>query len=310
MTPFLESILAFPTVFFTILMGVTLTYWLFVILGAVGIDVLDGDVDLSAGAKAASGVLEGGAKAAGGIFEGGAKAAGGLLEGGAKAAGGVLEGGAKAAGGVLEGGAKAAGGAVGGGDAHGHAGHDHGVEGHGSGLFAALGFAGIPVTISFSFVVFASWTLSFLSRDTVFELLGSIVPSVVLSGGIFLLSLILGTLVSALAVRPLHPIFIAKKAPGRQELMGRVCIINSGSVSGNFGHATFADGGAGLILNVFCSKANQLKRGDQALILGYDAARDVYEVEPVDWLLPEEVAQIQDPAKAAAIAARARDRVR
>jgi hypothetical protein len=298
MTPFLESILAFPTVFFTILMGVTLTYWLFVILGAVGIDVLDGDVDLSAGAKAASGVLEGGAKAAGGIFEGGAKAAGGLLEGGAKAAGGVLEGGAKAAGGL------------GGADAHGHAGHDHDVDAHGSGLFAALGFAGIPVTISFSFVVFASWTLSFLSRNTVFELLGSFVPSVVLSGGIFLLSLILGTLVSALAVRPLQPIFIAKKAPGRQELMGRVCIINSGSVSGNFGHATFADGGAGLILNVFCSKANQLKRGDQALILGYDPARDIYEVEPVDWLLPEEVAQIQDPAKAAAIAARARDRVR
>ena len=288
MTPFLESILAFPTVFFTILMGVILTYWLFVILGAVGIDVLDGDV--SAGAKAASGVLEGGAKAAGGLLEGGAKAAGGVLEGGAKAAGGVFEGA----------------------DAHGHAdhaGHDHGVEGHASGLFAALGFAGIPVTISTSFVVFASWTLSLLSRNAVFDLLGGIVPGVVLSGGIFLLSLMLGTLVAALAVRPLHPIFIAKKAPGRQELMGRVCIINSGSVSGNFGHATFADGGAGLILNVFCTKDNQLKRGDKALILGYDPARDVYEVEPVDWLLPEEIAQIHDPAQAAAIAARARDRL-
>ncbi|WP_224246091.1 hypothetical protein [Hyalangium gracile] len=285
MSTFLESILAFPTVFFTILLGVTLTYWLFVIIGAVGIDVLDGDVDLSAGAKAASGV-----------FEGGAKAAGGLLEGGAKAAGGVLEGGAKAAGGVL--------------DAHGHApGHDHDVDGDAAGLFSALGFAGIPVTISSSFVIFASWTLSFLSRDAAFNLLGAVLPGVVLSGGIFLLSLVLGTLLAALAVRPLRPIFIAKKAPGRQELMGRVCTINSGSVSGTFGHATFEDGGAGLILNVFCSKANQLKRGDQALILGYDAARDVYEVEPVDWLLPEEVAQIGDPEKAAAIAARARDRV-
>jgi hypothetical protein len=152
MTPFLESILAFPTVFFTILMGVIMTYWLFVIVGAVGIDALDGDVDLSAGAKAASGVLEGGAKAAGGLLEGGAKAAGGVLEGGAKA--------------------------------------------------------------------------------------------------------------------------------------------------------------AGVILNVFCSKDNQLKRGDKALILGYDPARDLYEVEPVDWLLPEEVAQIHDPAQAAVIAARARDRVR
>lgn len=281
---FLDSILAFPTVFFTILMGVTLTYWLFVIIGAVGIDVLDGHVDLAAGAKAAGGLI-GGAKAAGSVLEGGAKAAGGLI-GGAKAAGGSLDGH----------------------HAGGHHGHDHDADTD-AGILSALGFAGIPVTISGSFVIFASWTLSYLSRNPVFEWLGSMLPSVVLSSGVFLLSLVLGTLLAALAVRPLRPIFIATKARGRDSLMGRVCTINSGSVTTAFGHATFEDGGAGLILNVFCSKANQLKRGDQALILGYDPARDVYEVEPVDFLLPEEIAQIHDPTKGAAIAARARDRV-
>lgn len=287
MSPFLESILAFPTAFFTILMGVTLTYWLCVILGAVGIDVLDGDVDLSAGAKAAGGLLEGGAKAAGGLLEGGAKAAGGMLEGGAKAASGAFEGA----------------------DAHGHAGHDHDVDGDGAGLFASLGFAGIPVTISFSFVIFAAWILSIASRGPVYNLLGSFVPGAAIGAGLFVLCSVLGTLLASQAVRPLRPIFIAKQAPGRDSLMGRVCTINSGSVTGAHGHATLADGGAGLILNVFCSRENQLKRGDQALILGYDPARDVYEVEPVDFLLPEEIAQIQDPAKATAIAARARDRV-
>ncbi len=270
---FLDSILAFPTVFFTILMGVTLTYWLFVIIGAVGIDVLDGHVDLAAGAKAAGGLI------------GGAKAAGGLV-GGAKAAGGSLDGH----------------------HAGGHHGHDHDADAE-AGLLSALGFAGIPVTISGSFVIFASWTLSFLSRNAVFEWIGSVLPSIVLSSGVFLLSLVLGTLMASLAVRPLRPIFIAPKAPGRDSLMGRVCTINSGSVTETFGHATFEDGGAGLILNVFCSRANQLKRGDQALILGYDPTRDVYEVEPVDFLLPEEIAQIHDPTKGAAIAARARDRV-
>jgi hypothetical protein len=275
MSPFLESILSFPTVFFTILMGVTLTYWLCVILGAVGIDVLDADVDLSAGAKAASGV-----------FEGGAKAAGGLLEGGAKAAVGVFEGT----------------------DAHGHAGHDHDADSHGTGLFASLGFTGIPVTISFSFVIFAAWILSIASRNTVYELLGSLLPGALIGGSLFVLCSVLGTLAASLAVRPLRPVFIAKQAPRRDSLMGRVCTINSGSVTGTHGHATLADGGAGLILNVFCARENQLKRGDQALILDYDSARDVYEVEPVDFLLPEEIAQIQDPAKATAIAVRARDR--
>jgi hypothetical protein len=280
MTTFLESILAFPTVFFTILLGVTMTYWLCVILGAVGVDILDGDV--VAGAKAAGGTLEGAAKAAGGILEGGAKGAAEGLMGSAKAAG------------DLEGAAKAA------------SGHD--LDADGGGLSEALGFAGIPITISGSFVIFASWLLSIMTRNAAFDLLGSALPSVVVSGGVALLSAVVGIMLASFAVRPLRPIFIAQKAPGRDSLMGRVCTINSGNVTTTFGHASFEDGGAGLILNVYCAKDNGLKRGDQALILGYDPERDVYEVEPVDWLLPEEVAQIQDPRQGAAIAARARGR--
>jgi hypothetical protein len=269
----LESILAFPTAFFTILLGVVMMYWLLVIIGALGIDMLDGDVDLAGGVKAAGGALEGGVKAAGGVL-GGAKALGGLADGA---------------------------------EAGGADGHEAGAPG---GLLAALGFAGIPVTISASLVIFNSWVFSLLGRAPAFELLGALLPGVIVSGGVLVLSLVLGTLLAALAVRPLRPIFVIKNAPGREALMGRVCTINSGSVTDKFGHATFEDGGAGLILNVFCDKPNQLKRGDQALILGYDPARDVYEVEPVDWLLPEELAQIQDPTQAAAIAARARERVR
>lgn len=45
MTEFLNAILAFPTVVFTILLGVVVVYWLFVLLGALDIDLL-GDADL------------------------------------------------------------------------------------------------------------------------------------------------------------------------------------------------------------------------------------------------------------------------
>lgn len=45
MTEFLNAILAFPTVIFTILLGVVVVYWLFVLLGALDIDLL-GDADL------------------------------------------------------------------------------------------------------------------------------------------------------------------------------------------------------------------------------------------------------------------------
>jgi hypothetical protein len=262
MTEFLDAILAFPTVLFTIPLGVVVGYWLTVMVGAVGIDLLDGDLgDFALGAKA--GALEGGVK---GAVEGGAKAA---LEGGAKAA---VEGSVKGGASFLE----------------------------------VLGFGGVPVTVSVSFVVFLSWLLSLAFARPLKEALGAL-PGALVTGGLAAVCLAVGLMLAGLAVRPLRPLFAVQQAPRRSELMGRVCVIASGRVDGKFGHATFEDGGAGLLLNVVCDKANELKRGEKALILGYDAARDAYEVEPVDWLLPEEVQHLKDPLSAAALA---RDKAR
>lgn len=48
MQEFLNIALGFPTVVWTVLLGVVLAYWLFVILGALDLDFLDFDVDLDA----------------------------------------------------------------------------------------------------------------------------------------------------------------------------------------------------------------------------------------------------------------------
>ncbi|MBU8897097.1 hypothetical protein DRW03_22135 [Corallococcus sp. H22C18031201] len=262
MSALLDALLAFPTAVFTILLGVVLSYWLFVIIGAVGIDVLDGDVHLD--------------------VESGAKAVGGALQGGAKAVAG---------------------------HGHGDVSHSHLDDAEAAaGLFGLLGFSGIPVTVTVSLVVFLSWALSVASGQAVHAALSAL-PSGLVSVGLGLLCFIAGTLVASVLVRPLRPVFVAKRAPGREELMGRVCIVSSGSVTERFGHGTFEDGGAGLILNIVCAKANTLKRGEPALILAYDAGRDVYEVEPVDWLLPEEAARLGNPSEAQALA-RARARAR
>jgi len=256
MTDFLNALLAFPTVLFTIPLGVVVGYWLTVMVGAVGIDLLDGDVgDFSLDAKAGAGeVLEGGAKAA--------------VEGGAKAS--------------IE-----------------------SVKGSAS-FLEVLGFGGVPVTVSVSFLVFFSWLLSLAFARPARDALGAL-PGVLVSGGLATLCFAGGLFLAGLVVRPLRPLFAVQQAPRRAALIGRVCVIASGRVDGKFGHATFEDGGAGLLLNVVCDKSNALGRGGKALILGYDAARDAYEVEPVDWLLPEELEHLKDPLTAAAIA---RDKVR
>ena len=260
MTEFLAAILAFPTVLFTIPLGVVVGYWLTVMVGAVGVDLLDG----------------------GGMGHGGLDA--GALEGGVK---GAVEGGAKAA---LEGGAKAA---------------LEGTKG-GTSFLEVLGFGGVPITVSASFVVFFSWLLSLAVAHPLKQALGAL-PGALVTGGLATACLGVGLVLAGLAVRPLKPLFAVQQAPRRAELMGRVCVIASGRVDGRFGHATFEDGGAGLILNVVCDKDNALKRGERALILGYDAARDAYEVEPVDWLLPEELEHLKDPLAASVLA---RERVR
>ncbi len=279
MNAFLDTILAFPTAIFTIVLGVVMTYWLFVIVGAVGIDLFDADVSLEGGGKALSGALEGGGKALSGALEGGGKALSGAVSGGGKALGGAMESGAKALGA-----------------------HDSDFDVDGGGLLAAMGFAGIPITVSVSFVTFIAWFLSVVSAQPLHEALGPLMPSWLLSTGLGVACFAAGTVSGGFVVRPLRPVFVAKRAPGREVLMGRVCTISSGSVTDRAGHATFEDGGAGMILNVVCSKPNELKRGQPALILSYDAERHVYEVEPVDWLLPEELEQLQDPARAAALA--------
>ena len=46
MADFLNIVTRFPTVVFTVLLGVILVYWLLAILGAVDIDILDLDVDV------------------------------------------------------------------------------------------------------------------------------------------------------------------------------------------------------------------------------------------------------------------------
>lgn len=75
---FLDAIIAFPTVFFTVPVGLSLAYWLMVIVGAAELDVFG---LLSGGDGAAEGLIEAGGE---GIVEAGADA---VAEAGAEAAG-------------------------------------------------------------------------------------------------------------------------------------------------------------------------------------------------------------------------------
>lgn len=253
MSQLLQVISSFPTVIFTILMVAVVLYWLLVILGALDLDLLGG------GDGAADGAAEGVGGDVGDVGD-----AGDL---GGHDAGDLGD----------------HGGDVGdhGGDAGDHGG-DHGEVHHGHGLGAllsALGLRKAPVTVVFSLIVFFAWTLTIVGSTYLGAPLAKL-PGWLGNTLLVVAALVLAMLAASLASRPLGRVFVTHQAPSRRTLVGRTCLITTGSVSGEFGQASVEDGMAGMVVQVRCDRENPLKRGDKARLVAYDAKREAFLVEP------------------------------
>jgi Protein of unknown function (DUF1449) len=262
--------LSFPSVIFTVLLGVVLVYWSFVIVGVLHI----GEGSEGAIEGATKGVLEGASK---GMLEGATK---GMLEGASK---GVLEGATK---GVLEG-------HLGGG--HGHTeleadlgeGADLGDSAHTSALAALIGalrLRSVPATVVLSLLITFSWLVCVVSMQATTRLFGS-PPGALWSLLAMIGAPIIALPLTSLLVRPLARFFVVRRAPTKTDFIGRTCVVRTGTVTAKFGEATLEDGGAGLVLRVRIDGQAVLGRGEHALIVDYDAEHETYLVEPLSDLL-------------------------
>lgn len=228
----LEASLQFPTVVFTIGLGIALFYWVFVLLGALDIDLLGGGHDVSGAAK--------------GLGE---------LAGAGKGASEALK--------VGEDG-------------------DGDVDGDG-GVLDAIGLGTVPLTISFSIILLAGWCGSLLLMTygaSALSGLGRWLPLVVLPG-----VLIAAVLVASIAVRPLRKVFNISEGKSNRDYIGHVCVVTTGRVDAGFGQATIEDGGTVLVIAVRCDQESKLARGDRALVIDFDTAREAYVVEPIAEML-------------------------
>ncbi|WP_437949964.1 glycine zipper family protein [Sorangium sp. So ce296] len=246
MAEVLAASLAFPAVIFTVLLALALIYWLFVVLGALDLDLLGG---AHGDATPDLGGLEGAAK--------------GALEGAAK---GALEGAAK---GSLEGAADGA-------DA------PHGV----GALLVALELHRVPATVTLTLIAAFGWFTSALSTMLAAPLwAGAGLPRWALGLAALAGSLVVAVLLTSVAVRPLAPLFVTRHATSKKDLVGRVCVVSTGRVDERFGQAVIDEGGASHILDVRCDTPGALRRGDRALLVSWDPHGEVFSVEPLDGLL-------------------------
>ncbi len=172
------------------------------------------------------------------------------------------------------------------------------------GMLAWLGFGSVPASVVLTALVGWAWTFSMIGSATLGPTLGGWMPAWMLNGALALLSLTLGLLLAGISAKPLKPLFTLRAAPTRRQLLGKVATVATSRVdgTGRMGQVTLEDGEAGFLLSVFCAKDNALKKGDRVLLLEYDDVKEAYEVEPVEWLLPEELSRLDNPLAAEAIA--------
>lgn len=246
MAHLLAIALSFPCVVYTVLLGAALVYWVFVMVGAARVELL--------GDGAADGMIDGldGADAHGAHDVGDVGGHG--HDGHDVADGDGLDG-----------------------DAHGH-GHGHAAL---SGMMAALKLRSAPATVVLSLLVLFSWlfsTLAMQAAEKAFsaDLLGLVRIAV------FLLAPVVALPFTSLAVRPLAPVFAPPKVAARQDLVGKVCTIRTGTVTDRFGEAMLEDGGAGLVVRVRIDTSEKLARGDHAVIVGYDEETQEFTVARMD----------------------------
>jgi membrane protein implicated in regulation of membrane protease activity len=254
MAEFVDILTAYPTVVFTVLLGVALLYWLLVILGAVDIDALD-----------PSGLFHGVDGALDGALDG---AADGAVEG----AQGIVEG---AIHGAADGAAEGAAGALDGAELH------HEV-GEAAGLLSALGLKGVPITIILSVTVAVAWLACGMTMDV----LGRSAPAWLQAppfrwvGGtvVALAALALGLVVSSVVLRPLRFAVRTEQGRSRRSLVGRVGIVTTQRVDEGFGQAEVHVDGDYVLVDVRSDEPNELRKGSQVLLYDYDATHELFRV--------------------------------
>ena len=247
---FLAVALSFPCVVYTVLLGISILYWGFVMVGAVHLDGGDGALD---------GAADG---AADGIDGGGHADAGGHADGG-------------------DGGGEGGDGDADGGDAT--EGAHHGAL---AAAMASLKLRSAPATLVLSVIVLFSWLFSIFGMQAVAAwapagLIGLARLAVLLAAPILALPF------TSLAIRPLAKIFVPTHAAKNESLVGKVATVRTGTVTDRFGEALLEDGGAGLVVRVRVETGETLKRGQQVVIVSYDGDRQEFTVAPMENLLDD-----------------------
>lgn len=147
-----------------------------------------------------------------------------------------------------------------------------------TGLMMRLGLHGIPVTIVISLIAIIGWFISYYIVYFFFDFFSGSALRYLLGVPVLFGSSYAAVMLTALAIRPLRRLFHKTQQQTIKRVLGQVAIVRSSLVNNQFGEATLADGGAGLILKVRASGEVEFHRGDRVVLLEYIPEQYVYRV--------------------------------
>ncbi|WP_329178058.1 hypothetical protein [Streptomyces sp. NBC_01477] len=154
----------------------------------------------------------------------------------------------------------------------------------GAGALAAAGLGGVPVTVVLSLLVALSWFLTLAGSAAlhganapggpVRALLYAVVTAAALVGAWF---------ATWLLVRPLRRLFPDVRPPSREDFVGQVCVIRTGTVTAGFGQAEVtAPDGSTAVVQVRQTGEDAFRSGSTALLYAYDPDGEFFWVAPFD----------------------------
>lgn len=159
-------------------------------------------------------------------------------------------------------------------------GDDVGDAGVLAGIMAALGIAGIPITVWGSVLVLFSWALCMVGMQLAASAIPQGAAGYLVAAVIGFVSFLVGGFVASRVVRPLRKVYVTEKAPRRSSLVGRRCTVLSARVDATSGRGEIDDGGSGFIAEIRCDRENEMTRGSIAVVFDYDPIEGIFHVAP------------------------------
>lgn len=150
--------------------------------------------------------------------------------------------------------------------------------GSAAGLLMRFGLNGVPVTLVITLISLFGWFISAIVTYYIMPWIPTLILEFLVGVGILVLTFYLATMLTAWAIKPIRPAFLASNQQKVVMLIGQTAVVRTGTVTETFGEATLDDGGAGLIIKIRTYPGKTYSKGDRVVLLEQDSVEHFYRV--------------------------------